>query len=251
MTTTICIVNHKGGVGKTTSVANIGAGLNAIGKRVLLVDLDPQCNLSDSFGYAQPPLSIYDALSDGKPAPIVPISEGFDLIPASLDLAGLELEIASRMARETLLKRALAPLRQHYDFILIDSPPSLGLLTINGLVAATEVLIPLEAEFLAYRGIDSIVGIIENVKMHFNESLYISGVFLTKYNRQRILTKSIREEVARYFGDVLLDSHIRVNVSLAEAPANSKHVFAYAPDSNGAEDYRQLVQEYLKKKYEV
>lgn len=242
---TICIVNHKGGVGKTTSVANIGAGLNKLGKRVLLVDLDPQCNLSDSFGFARPPLSIYDALRDGKPAPVVTIREGFDLIPASLDLAGLELEIASRLSRETLLKRTLAPLKKSYDFIIIDSPPSLGLLTINGLIAADEVIIPLEAEFLAYRGIDSIVGIIENVKLHFNENLFISGVFLTKYNRQRILTKSIRDEVYRYFGDVLLQSNIRVNVALAEAPANGQDVINYAPDSKGAEDYMNLVEEYL------
>ena len=244
---TICVVNHKGGVGKTTSVVNIGAGLALHGKRVLLIDIDPQTNLSESVGITNPEVSIYDSFSTGKSAPVIKIKENLDIIPSSLGLAGTELEIASRMARETVLKRILAPLKKDYDYALIDCPPSLGLLTINGLVASDEVYIPLEAEFLAYWGIDTIVGIIETVKSHFNESLMISGVFLTKFNKQRILTKSIRDEVNKFFGDVLFDSTIRVNVALAESPANGKDIFEYAPDSKGAEDYRNLVKEILKR----
>ncbi len=242
---TICLLNHKGGVGKTTSVACIGAGLALRGKRVLLIDLDPQTNLTESMGVREHPLSIYDAMSAGKPLPIVVVKENLSVVPSALNLAGLELEIAARMARETVLRRLIEPLKKQFDYAIIDCPPSLGLLTINGLVAADEVFIPLEAEFLAYRGIDTIVGIIETVRTHFNPNLFISGVFLTKYNRQRILTRSIKEEVSQYFGNVLFENTIRVNVALAEAPANGKDIFEYAPDSNGAEDYLALVDEFL------
>ncbi len=244
---TICLLNHKGGVGKTTSVASIGAGLALRGKRVLVIDLDPQTNLTESMGVKDNPLSIYDAMSSGKPLPIVSIKENLSVVPSALNLAGLELEIAARMARETILRRLVEPLKTQFDYVLIDCPPSLGLLTINGLVAADEVIIPLEAEFLAYRGIDTIVGIIETVRTHFNPKLFISGVFLTKFNRQRILTKSIREEVSQYFGDVLFENTVRVNVALAEAPANGQDIFTYAPTSNGAEDYLAIVDELLKR----
>lgn len=244
---TICLVNHKGGVGKTTSVACIGAGLALRGKRVLLIDLDPQTNLTDSMGVKEAPLSIYDAMSREKSLPIVSVKPNLSIVPAALHLAGLELEIASRMARETILRRLIEPLKKQFDYAIIDCPPSLGLLTINGLVAADEVFIPLEAEYLAYRGIDTIVGIINNVRTHFNPNLFISGVFLTKYNRQRILTRSIKEEVAQYFGSVLFENNIRVNVALAEAPANGKDIFEYAPESNGAEDYLAIVDELLKR----
>jgi chromosome partitioning protein len=244
---TICLLNHKGGVGKTTSVACIGAGLALRGKRVLVIDLDPQTNLTESMGVKNHPLSIYDAMSSGKSLPIVAVKENLSVVPSALNLAGLELEIAARMSRETILRRLIEPLKSQFDYAVIDCPPSLGLLTINGLVAADEVLIPLEAEFLAYRGIDTIVGIIETVRTHFNQKLYISGVFLTKYNRQRILTKSIREEVAQYFGDVLFVNNVRVNVALAEAPANGQDIFTYAPESNGAEDYLAIVDELLRR----
>jgi chromosome partitioning protein len=244
---TICLLNHKGGVGKTTSVACIGAGLALRGKRVLVIDLDPQTNLTESMGVKDHPLSIYDAMSSGKPLPIVKVKENLSVVPSALNLAGLELEIAARMARETILRRLIEPLKGQFDYAVIDCPPSLGLLTINGLVAADEVFIPLEAEFLAYRGIDTIVGIIETVRTHFNPKLFISGVFLTKYNRQRILTKSIREEVSQYFGDVLFENTVRVNVALAEAPANGQDIFTYAPESNGAEDYLAIVDELLKR----
>ncbi len=242
---TICLLNHKGGVGKTTSVACIGAGLALRGKRVLVIDLDPQTNLTESMGVKDHPLSIYDAMSSGKPLPIVSVKENLSVVPSALNLAGLELEIASRMARETILRRLIEPLKTKFDYAVIDCPPSLGLLTINGLVAADEVIIPLEAEFLAYRGIDTIVGIIETVRTHFNPNLFISGVFLTKYNRQRILTKSIREEVSQYFGGVLFVNTVRVNVALAEAPANGQDIFTYAPESKGAEDYLAIVDELL------
>jgi chromosome partitioning protein len=244
---TICIVNHKGGVGKTTSVVNIGAGIAITGKKVLLIDIDPQSNLSESFGLVRVKPSIYESFVDEKPIPIHQVKENLFVVPASLELAMVDLEIAGEMSRESLLKEIIEPIKNQYDFILIDCPPSLGLLTINALVAADTVFIPLEAEFLAYRGIDSIVGIIDKVKKKLNKTLTIGGVFMTKFNKQRILTKSIQEEVFKYFGDVLFKTTIRVNVALAESPANAKDVFEYAPNSNGAEDYKDLVVEILKR----
>jgi chromosome partitioning protein len=242
---TFCIINHKGGVGKTTSVVNIGAGLAIANQRVLLVDIDPQSNLSESFGLIRVKPSIYDSFVNDVAVPIHNVKPNLDVVPASLDLAMVDLEIAGEMSRESLLKDILEPVKHNYDFIIIDSPPSLGLLTINALVAADDVYIPLEAEFLAYRGIDSIVGIIEKVRKKLNKNLKIGGVFMTKFNKQRILTRTIREEVSKYFGDVLLESSIRVNVALAESPANAKDIFEYAPDSKGADDYKDLVLEIL------
>ncbi|WP_262250285.1 ParA family protein [Parapedobacter soli] len=247
MATVISVINHKGGTGKTTSTLNIGAGLAHRGKKVLLIDIDPQANLTEGLGVRDNPDTIYDSLSKNIPLPVIPVGENLSLVPSSLDLVGVELELVSKMSRETFVKKLLAPIKDDYDFILFDCPPSLGLLTINALVPSDVILIPLEAEYYAYRGIDRIVGIIKNVREHFNPELKIAGVFLTKCNPQRILTKDIRDSVKQYFGANLLDTYIRVNVSLAEAPAVGKDIFSYAPDSNGATDYGKLIDEILTK----
>ena len=242
----ICVVNHKGGVGKTTSVVNIGAGLALAGAKVLLVDVDAQCNLSESVGLVRKEPNIYTALIGRKDLPIYPIKKNLDAVPASLALAKADMEMAGFISRETLLADLIEPFKKNYDFILIDSPPSLGILTINALAAADEVFIPLEAEFLAYRGLDSIVEIIDMVRK-INKKLKIGGVFMTKFNKSRSLTKLIRTEVENAFGKVLFESVVRVNVSLAEAPSVGKDIFEYAPDSNGAADYRDLVKEILER----
>lgn len=244
---TICIVNHKGGVGKTTSVANIGAGLALAGARVLLIDIDAQCNLSESFGLVRQVPNIYTSITQRTPLPIYNVKPNLDVVPSSLELVKAEIEISAAMSRESILRKLLDAVKSKYDFVVIDSPPSLGLLTVNALTAADEVLIPLEAEFLAYRGLDSIVFAIDLTKENTNPALKIGGVFLTKYNKSRSLTKSIREEVGKYFGDVLFETVIRVNVALAEAPSNGKDIFDYAPDSNGASDYAELVKEILQR----
>ena len=241
----ICIVNHKGGVGKTTSVANIGAGLALAGARVLLIDIDAQCNLSESFGLVRQTPNIYTSMTQRAALPIYHIKPNLDVVPSSLELVKAEIEISAVMSRESILRKLLEPIKAQYDFVLIDSPPSLGLLTVNALTAADEVIIPLEAEFLAYRGLDSIVFAIDLTKENTNPALKIGGVFLTKYNKSRSLTTSIREEVSKYFGDVLFNTVIRVNVALAEAPSNGKDIFEYAPESNGATDYAELVKEIL------
>ena len=244
---TICIVNHKGGVGKTTSVTNIGAGLALAGARVLLVDIDAQCNLSESCGLVRQVPNIYTSITQRVSLPIYNVKPNLDVVPSSLDLVKAEIEISAVMSRESILRKLIDAVKPNYDFILIDSPPSLGLLTVNALTAADEVIIPLEAEFLAYRGLDSIVFAIDLTKENTNPNLKIGGVFLTKYNKSRSLTKSIREEVSKYFGDVLFDTVIRVNVALAEAPSSGKDIFEYAPESNGAADYAALVKEIIER----
>jgi len=243
----IVIVNHKGGVGKTTSSINISAGLAKKGNKVIIIDADPQANLTESFGIFDPIKDLYLSFSKGEPLPIIEVKKNLSIVPNSLNFSGIELEIAGRMPREIILKELMAGLDKTYDYCIIDCPPSLGLITLNALVAADEVYIPMEAEFLAYRGIDSIVGIINLVKKHFNPALIIKGVFFTKYNEQRILTKEIKNQIKGYFGDNLMKTVIRVNVALAEAQSSGKDIFEYEPGSNGAKDYMSLVIEISKK----
>ena len=242
----IVIANHKGGVGKTTSSINISAGLAKKGKNVLIIDTDPQSNLTESFGIFDPDKDLYLSFSKGEPLPIINVKKNLSIVPNSLNFSGIELEIAGRMPREIILKELIAGLDKTYDYCIIDCPPSLGLITLNALVAADEVYIPMEAEFLAYRGIDSIVGIINLVKKHFNPGLMIKGVFFTKYNEQRVLTKEIKNQIKGYFGDNLMKTVIRVNVALAEAQSSGKDIFEYDPESNGAKDYMSLVNEISK-----
>jgi chromosome partitioning protein len=243
----IVIANHKGGVGKTTSSINISAGLAKKGKNVLIIDTDPQSNLTESFGIFDPVKDLYLSFSKGEPLPIINVKKYLSIVPNSLNFSGIELEIAGRMPREIILKELMAGLDKTYDYCIIDCPPSLGLITLNALVAADEVYIPMEAEFLAYRGIDSIVGIINLVKKHFNPGLMIKGVFFTKYNEQRVLTKEIKNQINGYFGDNLMKTAIRVNVALAEAQSSGKDIFEYDPKSNGAKDYMSLVNEIIKR----
>ena len=247
---TIAILNHKGGTGKTTSAVNIGAGLARLQKKTLLVDIDPQSNLTEGLGIRDVETSIYESISDVKyktPLPIQEISEYLHIVPSSLDLLGAELELVSRPNRERIFATLLEPLKKIYDYIIIDCPPALGMLTMNALVPCDTVLVPLEADFYSYRGIDRLVTIIETVQLHFNPTLAIGGVFITKCNPQRLLTKSIQESVKKHFNDTLFKTIIRVNVDLAEAPVSGKDIFNYAPTSNGAKDYSDLVDELLTK----
>ena len=243
----IVIANHKGGVGKTTSSINISAGLAKKGKNVLIIDADPQSNLTESFGIFDPVKDLYLYFSKGEPLSIINVKKNLSIVPNSLNFSGIELEIAGRMPREIILKELIAGLDKTYDYCIIDCPPSLGLITLNALVAADEVYIPMEAEFLAYRGIDTIVGIINLVKKHFNPGLLIKGVFFTIYNEIRVLTKEIKNQIKGYFGDNLMKTAIRVNVALAEAQSSGKDIFEYDPKSNGAKDYMSLVNEIIKR----
>ena len=242
----IAISNHKGGVGKTTSVVNIGAGLALLGKKVLLIDTDPQANLSQSMGVEDADKSIYNALKGEIPLPIVEVDSNLFLVPSNLDLAAAEVELSSRISRETILRKQVEEIKNQFDFIIIDCPPSLGLITINAFAAADKVLIPLQSEYLAMRGMDKLIDFISLVKQNINPSLSLGGVFITQYDSRKVLNRDISQSVKETFGaEKFFDTVIRENISLAEAPANNQSIFKYAPKSNGAVDYSNLVTEIL------
>lgn len=240
----IAIANHKGGVGKTSSVANIGAILANKGKRTLLIDLDAQANLTSSFLTEEPEETIYNALKEEKALPIRNLRDNLDIVCSSLEMAGVELEIASRMSREYLLQELIEPIRENYDYILLDCPPSLGLVTLNALVAATDLYIPLTAEALPSRGLKMILDILQMVKKRLNPSLVLSGVIITRWKNSN-LSKMVEEQLRSNFGEALFQTKIRENVSVAEAPLFAKDIVTHAPNSNGAKDYQNLTEEIL------
>ncbi len=244
---TISIMNHKGGTGKTTSSINIGAGLAKKGFKVLLMDMDSQANLTEGLGKGDPELSVYDSIRENKKLPILNVSENLDLVPSSIDLLGAEMEIVSKIGREQILNKLLNPIRPNYDYVIIDCPPSVGLLTINAMVASDTILLPLQGEYFAYKGVDRLLGIVQEVRENLNDKLEIGGVFITQINTQRVLTKTIIEKLTEDLQDKVFDTKIRINVALAEAQLQGESIFDYAPDSNGAKDYEMLVDEILSK----
>lgn len=223
MARVIAVANQKGGVGKTTTVLNLGSALHKEGKRVLLVDLDPQAALSSSLSPPQtkPANTIYQLLLSQASVEkgVQAAKSGPDLVPADLDLGAAELELSAEMGRERILADALAPVRERYDFILIDCPPSLGLLTVNALVAAGEVLIPLQCEYMAMRGLGSLLRTIEKVKAKLNPALGVAGILVTMYNGRTLHGQEVLEEVRRAFGEKVLKSVVKASVRFKEAPA--------------------------------
>ena len=248
MSKIISISNHKGGVGKTTSTINIGAGLHKLGQRVLLIDLDPQANLSLSLGVNDPDTSIYEAIKSESALQPIEILNGFDIVPSTLDLSGAELEIASEAGREYILKELLEPFMEKYDYILIDTPPALGLLTINAFTASDEVFIPLQAQFLALKGFSKLLEVIDKIQKRLNKKLKIGGVIITQYDSRKILNKDVAGSIELHFKDTVFKTKIRDNVALAEAPTQGLDIFRYNPKSNGADDYLNLANEILKLK---
>jgi chromosome partitioning protein len=240
----LAFCNQKGGVGKTTTAVNLGAVLADTGARALLVDLDPQGNASTGVGVARHDLAAgaYEVLAGASLAEaIVPtVVPGLDVLPSTLDLAGAEVELVSALARESKLKIALAKVRTRYDYILIDSPPSLGLLTINALVAADAVIIPIQCEYYALEGLGQLLRTIELVRDGLNHALAVGGVVLTMYDARTKLSEQVVSEVREHLGDVVFRMVIPRTVRLSEAPGYGKPVTLYDPSSRGSFTYRAL-----------
>mgnify|MGYP001400053955 CR=1 FL=1 len=247
MTKIISIANHKGGVGKTTTTVNLSAGLNRNGRKILCVDLDPQANLTQSLGITEFESSIYDSLTQNSD--LVPLSyrKGFDVIPSHINLSGAEVELFNEPGREYILKGLLNKVKENYDYIFIDCPPSLGLLTVNAFVASDKLLIPLQAEYLATQGLAKLMEVTQKVQERINPGFELMGVVLTRFNKRLILNKDIARSVEKYFGDILFKNSVRENISIAEAPSVGKDIFEYNSSSNGAFDFLQLSKEFIER----
>lgn len=243
----IACSNHKGGVGKTTSVVNIGAGLARLKKKVLLVDMDPQANLTQSYGIKNPEFTIYEALKGEHELVPINADTNLDVIASTLDLSGAEMELSSEAGREYIFTELLDPLVDKYDYILIDCPPSLGLLTINALTAADELFIPLQPHYLAIKGLTKIIEVKDKVKKRLNKKIEISGVFVTQYDKRKILHRDVVDTINTYFQDKVFNTKIRDNIALAEAPSQGTDIFRYNPKCFGADDYMDLCKEIIKR----
>ena len=240
------ISNHKGGVGKTTSTINIGAALANKGKKVLLVDLDPQANLTQSLNI-KADITIYENLKGEKIIHPIEYRSNLYVLPSSLDLSAAEIELSAEHGREYILNELLDKLVSKYDYILIDCPPSLGLLTINAFVASDYVIIPMQAEYLPLRGLAKLTEVIEKIHKRLNSKLKIGGVFLTQYDTRKVLNRDIAESVSNHFGEKFLQTKISNNIALAEAPTQGKDIFLYNRQCKGATDYLDLCNELIEK----
>lgn len=244
MTRIIAVANHKGGVGKTTTVASVGAILASKGRRTLLIDLDAQANLTSCFLRQEPEQTVYNAMKGEIELPITHVRENLDLVASSLDMAGVELDIVGRLSREYILRNLLKPVADNYDYVLLDNPPSLGLVTVNALVAATELFIPLTAEALPTKGLQRLLDILKMVQQGVNPTIRLSGVIITRWEGSNI-SKGIEMQLRDLFGSSIFKTKIRKNVAIVEAQLYSKDIVSYAPKSNGAKDYESLTEEIL------
>jgi chromosome partitioning protein len=247
----IALLNQKGGVGKTTTTANLGACLAMLGKKVLVIDMDPQANLSVHLGVDIHSLkySVYDIIRGVCNADDVILStktHGLDIIPANIDLSGAEIELVGVVGRETILKEYLGDVLDRYDYVLIDCPPSLGLLTLNVLTLVREIFIPLQTEFFALQGVSKLLDTQEVVRKRLNKNLEITGIIFCMYTSRTRLCKEVIEKVKEHFAkDQVFDTVIRKNVKLSESPSHGKPIVSYAPGSHGSEDYMSLAKEVV------
>ncbi|HFD0501140.1 TPA: ParA family protein [Enterococcus faecium] len=246
----ISVTNQKGGVGKTTTTVNLGACLASLGKKVLLVDMDAQGNATSGVGIRKPDVTkdIYDVLVNELPideATLITEHENLSIVPATLQLAGAEIELTSMMARESRLKGSLAEVSSQYDYILIDCPPSLGHLTINSFTASDSILIPVQCEYYALEGLSQLLNTVRLVQKHFNPELEIEGVLLTMYDARTNLGNEVVEEVRKYFREKVYETIIPRNIRLSEAPSHGKPIIDYDPRSRGAEVYQALAKEVV------
>ncbi len=260
MAIAISVVNQKGGVGKTTTTVNLGAALAEKGKKVLLIDIDAQSNLSTHLGLGVkedlaemaevskgPEWTVYDVLKGTKRIQDVVLkrSANLDVVPSSLLLSAADLELGGVVGRELLLKRAIDKVRDQYDVILIDCPPTLGLLSLNALAAVDQVIVPVQSEYLALHGVRQLLDTIDQVRSVYNHNLVVGGVLICLHDSRKRLARAVADTIRNYFGDLVFATVIRENVALAEAPAKGQTIFEYLPKSPGAEDYLALSEEVL------
>jgi chromosome partitioning protein len=253
MTHVLAIVNQKGGVGKTTTAVNLGAGLAVEGKRTLIIDVDPQSNATRSFGVvADGRPTLYDAIVPSQATPVERIVIGTDLphlwlLPASPSLAGAEVELVSVVGRESRLRHALDPVRAEYDFVLLDCPPSLGLLSVNALAAADGVIVPVQCEYLPLEGLGLLMRTLDLVRTRINPDLDLTGLVMTMFDGRTRLAAEVVAEVGRHFPDEQFKSVIPRSVRISEAPSYGETILQYAPSSPGAEAYMALARELIER----
>lgn len=247
MTRIIAIANHKGGVGKTTSTASIGACLASKGYKTLLIDLDGQANLTSYFILNEDDdrLSIYDALVNNTPLPLYHISDNLDIVPSSLEMAGAEVSMTNIVAREQLLSYALKDIRDKYDYILLDCPPSLGIVTTNAFLAATEIIVPMTPELLPLKGMSMLDSFIESLR-RVKPELKINGVFITRFNNRK-LNKVVESVLKQRYTEITYQTKIRENIAVAESAGSGSSIFEYDTESNGAKDYLALTEGIISK----
>ncbi|MBQ6586881.1 MAG: ParA family protein [Coriobacteriales bacterium] len=249
-TLVLAVINQKGGVGKSTTAINLSACLGELGKKTLVVDLDPQGNTTSGYGIRKNKISncIYDAMLHD--VPVEDIIQDVDaenvwLIPATIQLTGAEIELVSQMSRESRLADVITPIKDYFDYVLIDCPPSLGLLTINALTAANKLLIPIQCEFYALEGVTKLLDSMKLVKARLNPSLDVFGVVMTMYDGRTTLARQVIEEVRNFFGDKVFDTYIPRTVKLSEAPGYGEPIIKYTPNGKGAKAYRELATEVI------
>lgn len=248
----IAFSNQKGGVGKTTTCVNMAAYLAVKGKKVLLVDLDPQGNATSGLGFAKSEVknSVYNTLIDETPVPGIALKtaiSNLDILPSNIDLAGAEVELVYMQDRERVLRKMLDDVREFYDYITIDCPPSLGLLTINALAAADTVIIPIQSEYYAMEGLSQLMNTIRLVVKHLNDKLKVEGVILTMSDNRAVISRQIAAEIKKFFGKRVFDTVIPRNVRLAEAPSHGVPILLHDPKCAGAKAYDALTDEYLQR----
>lgn len=246
----IAIANQKGGVGKTTTSVNLSACLAHLGKKVLLIDSDPQGNATSGVGINKGDVQdcIYNMLIDDVPVRDIILAtdiENLEIVPATISLAGAEIELVSTISREVRMKHAIQDIKDDYDYVIIDCPPSLGLLTLNALTASDSIIIPVQCEYYALEGLSQLLSTIRLVQKHLNEALYIDGVLLTMFDARTNLGIQVIEEVKKYFQDKVYKTIIPRNVRLSEAPSHGKPIILYDPRSKGAEVYLELAKEVV------
>jgi len=242
----IAFTNQKGGVGKTTTTINTGAGLSKIGYKVLLVDMDPQANLTYSLKIHSSRMkqNIYHVLKGQLSVKeVVMPHNGFDLLPASIELSGAEMELVNEPAREQILRSALKEVEDDYDFILLDCPPNLGLLTLNAFTAADELVIVLQSEYLALHGLSKLMDLIKIVQQRLNPDLKVEGIVCTLFDKRKNLNREVVGHIKEHFGSKVFNTLIRDNIALAEAPSHHKTIFEYDSQSYGAQDYMSFAKE--------